>query len=389
MSTLKKEVPMPWMKVMPMDAKIIFISDIIRLRADLGFSEICRRHGISRKTGYKWVRRYQALKEEGLKDQSSRPRHSPRKVPYTMEKEIVEVRKKHKSWGARKVHIILKNKHPEWEIPSAQTIHKILKGADLVAPRRMRQRVPVDPGPLKDAREPNDLWTADFKGQFKTWDGAYCYPLTVMDQSTRYLIGCKGLPGTRLNETRKAFERLFQEYGLPNRFRSDNGVPFASKSAGGLSKLSVWWLRLGIMPERIEPGKPQQNGHHERMHRTLKQEATKPPSGTMALQQRRFDKFREYYNTVRPHEGLNMNTPGSLYCPSNRPYPKRLPEMSYPGHFREAFVNHNGCIYLNNRFYYMGYLLRGELVGLNEIDDGLWEAYFGKLRLGKVDERFK
>jgi putative transposase len=380
---------MPWMKVMPMDAKILFIGDCIRLRADWGFSELCRRHGISRKTGYKWVRRYQELKEEGLKDQSSRPHRSPSKVPYTIEKEIITARGKHKSWGARKIQIILKSKHPEWEVPSAQTIHKILKGADLVASRRMRQRVPVDPGPLKDAREPNDLWTTDFKGQFKTWDGAYCYPLTVMDQSTRYLIGCDGLPGTRLIETRKAFERLFREYGLPNRIRSDNGVPFASRSMGGLSRLGVWWIRLGIMPERIEPGKPQQNGHHERMHRTLKQEATKPPSGTMGLQQRRFDKFREYYNTVRPHEGLNMNTPASLYRPSNRPYPKRLPEMIYPGHFREAFVNHNGCIYLNNRFYYMGYLLRGELVGLNEIDDGIWEAYFGKLLLGKVNERMK
>jgi transposase InsO family protein len=387
MSALKKEVPMPWLEVRPMDAKILFISDWIR--GHTGFSELCEKHGISRKTGYKWVGRYQDTGIDGLQDRSRRPSRSPNKVPYTIQKEIIAAREKHKRWGSRKINKILENKYPDWDIPSHQTIHRILKEADLLSPQRRRQRVPVHPGPLEGARQPNDLWTVDFKGQFKTWDGAYCYPLTVMDQASRYLLGCDGFPGTRYKETRKAFERLFREYGLPSRIRSDNGVPFASRSIGGLSKLGVWWVRLGIMPERIESGKPQQNGHHERMHRTLKQETAKPPANNMAQQQRRFDRFRDEYNTVRPHESLDMNTPANRYKLSERPYPKRLPEMIYPGHFRETLVNHNGCIHLNGKFYYLGYLLRGELVGLNEINDGIWETYFGPLRLGEVSERLK
>jgi transposase InsO family protein len=189
---------------------------------------------------------------EGLQDQSRRPNRSPHKVPYSIQKEILAVRKKHKRWGSRKINKILENKYPDWDIPSYHTIHKILKEADLLSPQRRRKRVPVHPGPLEEAKQPNDLWTVDFKGQFKTWDGVYCYPLTVMDQASRYLLGCDGFPGTRYQETRRAFERLFREYGLPNRIRSDNGVPFASKSIGGLSKLGVWWIRLGIIPERIE-----------------------------------------------------------------------------------------------------------------------------------------
>jgi transposase InsO family protein len=387
MSALKKEVPMPWLEVRPMDAKILFISDWIR--SHTRFSELCEKHEISRKTGYKWVGRYQDTGIDGLQDRSRRPSRSPNKVPYTIQKEIIAERKKHKRWGSRKINKILENKYPDWDIPSHQTIHRILKEADLLSPQRRRQRVPMHPGPLEGAKQPNDLWTVDFKGQFKTWDGAYCYPLTVMDQASRYLLGCDGFPGTRYKETRKAFERLFREYGLPSRIRSDNGVPFASRSIGGLSKLGVWWVRLGIIPERIESGKPQQNGHHERMHRTLKQETAKPPANNMEQQQRRFDRFRDEYNTVRPHESLDMNTPANRYKPSERPYPKRLPEMIYPGHFKETLVNHNGCIHLNGKFYYLGYLLRGELVGLNEINDGIWETYFGPLRLGEVSERLK
>ena len=212
---------MPWIEVRPMDAKVLFISDWIR--GHTGFSELCEKHGISRKTGYKWVGRYRDTGIDGLQDKSRRPGHSPNQVPYTIQKEILAVRKKHKSWGARNINKILENRHSDWDIPSSQTIHKILKGAD----------------------QPNDLWTVDFKGRFRTWDRVYCYPLTVMDQACRYLLGCDGFPGTRYKETRESFERLFREYGLPERIRSDKGVPFASRSIGGLSKLGVWWVSTG------------------------------------------------------------------------------------------------------------------------------------------------
>lgn len=382
---------MPWIEVRPMDAKLLFISDWLRKQAQpvMIFSELCREHGISRKTGYKWIGRYGEFGIEGLIDRSRRPKRTPNKVPFTIQKEIIEERKKHKHWGSRKIRKVLEKKHPDWEIPSYHTVHKVLKEANLSRYRKIRKRVPLHPGPLRDSHTPNDLWTVDFKGQFKTRDGIYCYPLTVMDQASRYLLGCDGFLGTRYQETRKAFERLFREYGLPNRIRSDNGVPFASKSMGGLSRLGVWWVRLGIIPERIEPGKPQQNSHHERMHRTLKQETALSPDHDIVKQQKLFDKFRDEYNSLRPHESLNDNTPADYYRPSERPYPQRLPEMTYPGHFREAFVNHNGCIYLSNKFYYIGYLLRGELVGLDEIDDGIWEAYFGPLILGKLNERIR
>ena len=373
---------MPWIEVKPMDEKVLFISDWIR---DLYcFDELCGRYGISRKTGYKWINRYHEIGIEGLQDRSRRPWHSPKQVSSTIRKEILSIRERHKRWGSKKIGRILAAGHPDWNIPSHTTINKILKGANLLIPQHRRQRVPVHPGPLVRAQRPNDLWTVDFKGQFKTGDGVYCYPLTVMDQASRYLLGCDGFYGTRYKETRGAFERLFREYGLPGRIRSDNGVPFASRSIGGLSRLSVWWVRLGIIPERIAPGKPQQNSCHERMHRTLKQEATKPPSKTLSQQQRRFDDFRNEYNGIRPHESLDMRTPGSTYQPSDRFFPKNLPEMTYPGHFREALVNHNGCIYLKGKYYYLGYLLKGEIVGLDEIDDGVWETYFGPVRLGEM-----
>jgi hypothetical protein len=227
----------------------------------------------------------------------------------------------------------------------------------------------------------------DFKGQFKTGDGIYCYPLTVMDNASRYLLGCDGFYGTRYNETRQILEKLFQEYGLPERIRSDNGVPFASTSIGGLSRLAVWWVRLGIIPERIQPGKPQQNSRHERMHRTLKQDATKPPARNMRLQQERFDSFRVQYNNIRPHEALGLQVPASTYRYSKRSFPSKLPDLIYPDHFKKSFVNHNGCVHFKGRYLYVGYLLRGEIIGLEEIDNGIWDAYFGPVLLGEAREQ--
>lgn len=208
-----------------------------------------------------------------------------------------------------------------------------------------------------------------------------------MDHASRYLLGCQGLDGTRFAATQAVFERLFREYGLPERIRTDNGVPFASTATGGLSQLSVWWIRLGIVPERIEPGQPQQNGRHERMHRTLKRAVTHPSSANRAAQQTQFDHFRLYYNEQRPHEGLDQRSPQSCYTPSLRPYPKRLPEMEYPGYFQRQKVSANGLAYWTGRRIYIGYLLAGEWVGLEEVAEGIWSVYFGQVRLGMFDER--
>jgi transposase InsO family protein len=251
-----------------MDQKLLFIAD--HLREVATFSDLCHRYGISRKTGYKWVARYEELGIAGLHDQSRRPHEHPLQTPYAVRKAIIELRSGRRDPpGPKKIRVLLEQHHPDWEIPSKTTIYNILTEEGLIHPQRRRKRVPVGQQPFSAVREPNDVWSADFKGQFKTKDGTWCYPLTVMDHQSRFLLECRNFQGPGLEQTRKAFETLFREYGLPWRIRTDNGVPFAAKSPGGLTQLSKWWVRLGIMPERIEPGKPQQNGRHERMHKTL------------------------------------------------------------------------------------------------------------------------
>ena len=234
---------------------------------------------------------------------------------------------------------------------------------------------------------PNDSWSADFKGQFRLGDGSYCYPLTVTDNYSRYLLECKGLRGTLLEPTMQVFTRLFKEYGLPRRIKTDNGSPFAAATLGRLSQLSVWWLRLGVLPELSEPGKPQQNGRHERMHKTLKAEATKPPGATPRAQQRKLNHFRAEYNDVRPHEALEMDTPGQWYQPSPRPMPRRLPEMVYPDRFEVRYVSANGGIRWRKQWVNVSSALVGQHLGLEAVDDGLWDVYFGVKRLGRLHER--
>ncbi len=234
---------------------------------------------------------------------------------------------------------------------------------------------------------PNDCWSADFKGQFRTGDGVYCYPLTVTDNYSRYLLECQALKGTLLEPSKVVFTKLFKEYGLPRRIRTDNGVPFASHTLGRLSKLSAWWVRLGVMPEFIEPGKPQQNGKHERMHRTLKDETTKPPGANSRAQQRKFNTFRHEYNEERPHEALDMKTPAQLYQPSPRPMPDKLAPLDYPDRFEVRYVSANGGIRWHKQWVNVTTAIIGEYVGLEEIDDGLWDVYFGSLKLGRLHER--
>lgn len=375
---------MPWKEVKPMEQKILFIADY--LRGGRSFMELCRCYGISRKIGYKWVGRYNNEGIEGLNERSRKPHESPQSTPYSICKEIVTIRTKGRMRpGPKKIQTLLSDRHPEWTIPSKTTIYNILLREGLVEKKKLRRRVPAETKPFGPVHDPNDLWSADFKGQFLTGDGIWCYPLTVMDHESRYLLDCRALPGTAMQAVRNAFERLFREYGLPRRIRTDNGVPFASQSVRGISHLSRWWIRLGIMPERIEKGKPQQNGNHERMHRTLKDAALRPPARTSACQQEVFDEFRSEYNEERPHEALGQKTPASLYRPSLRRMPEQMPELEYPRHYRLATVSSHGIMYCFGRFIYVGHVLTGERVGLEEVTDGIWNTYFGPLLLGHVD----
>ena len=276
---------MPWKEVNPMQQRVLFIADYLRHTSSV--SELCRSYGISRKTGYKWIRRYRESQLDGLTERSSRPHHSPTQVPFRIQQAIIELRQQFQvSPGPKKLLALLAERYPETELPSKTTIYNILHRAGLVASRRRKRRVSPYPQPFSPADAPNELWSVDYKGQFKLRNGHWCYPLTVMDHDSRYLCGCDALQGPRLIETKECFIRLFHEYGLPQRIRTDNGVPFASTACAGLSRLAIWWIRLGITPERIEPGKPQQNGRHERMHRTLKQAATIPPGASFKQQQK-------------------------------------------------------------------------------------------------------
>lgn len=377
---------MPWKEVRPMQQKILFIADYLRDISSM--AELCSQYGISRKTGYKWVNRFKEDDLDGLDEQSRRPKHSPGRIPYCIEQTIIELRQQYQNPpGAKKLQILLARRYSEEAVPSRTTIYHVLHRAGLVKPRRRKHRVAPYPQPFAPVHQINELWSVDYKGQFKLGNGQWCYPLTVMDHQSRYLCACDALKGPRLKETRAAFIHVFREYGMPGRIRSDNGVPFASTARGGLSQLSLWWIKLGIMPERIEPGKPQQNGRHERMHRTLKQAATRPPSRSMRAQQQRFDAFCHEYNEERPHEALDQHTPASQYSASLRLYPERLPEMVYPDYYEVRKVSTNGAVYWRNKMVYVSHLLKDENVGLEEIDDGHWQVYFGPVTIGHFNER--
>ena len=368
-----------------MDQKTQFIADYLRQTLDM--TELCQLYGISRKTGYKWIERYLTHGPQGLEDRSRRPAVSPRQTSAEIVQALIQVRQRHPSWGAKKLLPFVHKGHPEWSLPSRSTVCEILSREGLV-PRKRRRRVIGHPGkPSAQMLAPNDIWCADFKGQFKTGDGLYCYPLTVTDGFSRYLLGCQGLLSTSVAEAKPVFTRLFKEYGLPKRIRSDNGVPFATTTLARLSTLSAWWVRLGILPDLIEPGKPQQNGRHERMHRTLKAETTRPPAANRRAQQRKFNRFRQEFNDERPHEALDMATPDSLYVPSAREMPDRLPPLEYPDRFEVRYVSYNGGIRWNKGWVNVSTTCAGEYVGLEEIDDRVWNVYFGPLKLGRLLER--
>lgn len=376
---------MPWSHTSPMDQRTQFIADY--LRESLNITELCDRYGVSRKTGYKWIDRYLHLGPAGLEEHSRRPSRSPKATSEEIVSAILETRRRHPTWGAKKLLAILGQRHRRWDFPGRSTVCDILSRHGMVPKQRQRRRLGHPGKPTSSILAPNDTWSADFKGQFKTGDGNYCYPLTVADGFSRYLLGCQALYSTAMAGAKPVFTRLFKEYGLPKRIRTDNGVPFATNTLARLSSLSAWWIRLGVLPELIEPGKPQQNGRHERMHKTLKAEATKPPAGNLQAQQRKFNRFRDEFNNERPHEALDQQTPASLYQSSPREMPNKLPPLEYPDRFEVRYVSANGGIRWNKGWINVSITCVGEYVGLEEIDDGVWNVYFGPLKLGRLHER--
>jgi len=368
-----------------MDQKTQFIADYLRER--LSITELCELYGISRKSGYKWIDRYLRNGPAGLNERSRKPRRSPNQTPEHLVAAILQARQRHPVWGAKKLLSILQKRHPHWSWPGRSTVCDILSRHGLVPKQRQRRRIGHPGKPTTSILAPNDVWTADFKGHFKTGDGLYCYPLTVADGYSRYLLGCQGLSSTAVAGAKPVFTRLFKEFGLPQRIRTDNGVPFATNTLARLSSLSAWWIRLGILPELIEPGKPQQNGRHERMHRTLKAETIRPPAANVRAQQRKFNHFREEFNSQRPHEALDMQTPASLYRCSPREIPNKLRPLEYPDRFELRYVSYNGGIRWNHQWVNVSITCAGEYVGLEEIDEGVWNVYFGPLKLGRLLER--
>ena len=350
-------------------------------------TELCARNDISRKTGYKWLARYAAEGPPGLVERSHAPHVCPHRISDEMATLLLDVRTTHPSWGPAKLVHYLARRHREVHVwPAVSTVADLLKRGGLVRPRR-RRRHSEHPGTVPiHTTAPNDLWTADFKGQFRTRNGLYCYPLTIADQETRYLLRVHGLLDTQIKSALPVFERAFRAYGLPLAIRTDNGVPFASTGLHGLTRLNVWWLRLGIEHQRIRPASPQENGAHERMHRTLKAETTRPPAADLARQQRRFTEFRREYNEERPHEALGGDPPAARYAPSPRPYPDRLPPLEYPGHFLVKHVTSVGTIRFKYNLLVLCRALKGQHVGLEETDDGIWSVYLGPVLLGKLEE---
>ena len=377
---------MPWLETAPVDERLQFVHDALSDRFTM--SELCARYGVSRRVGYKWLARYEEEGRGGLRDRSRAPHHCPHRIAPDLAELLCALRRQHPFWGARKLLRILTTRHPRltgWPAPS--TAADLLARRGLVLKRR-RRRHPQHPGVVPPTTAgPNDLWTADFKGQFRPGNGVYCYPLTIADQHTRFLLTCHGLLSTQTVTARPVFERAFRAYGLPRAIRTDNGVPFATQAIHGLSFLNVWWMRLGIQHQRIHPGRPQQNGAHERMHRTLKRQAIRPVRRTCALQQRAFDAFRTEYNEIRPHEALQQSTPASRYQTSPRPYPTRLPPPEYPGHFLVKKVTTGGTFRFRRKLLHIGNALTDQQIGLEETDDGIWSIYLHTVLLATLDER--
>lgn len=352
---------------------------------DYSIAELCRQYGISRKTGYKWIARYRTDGLQGLRERGRSPLSCPHKTSQQWVDRIIGQRLKHPRWGPKKIRILLCEQSLPGPVPAPSTIGNILDRAGLVKPRkRARRRRRSLQGALTEAHRPNEVWAVDYKGWFPMGNAQRCDPLTVSDLYSRYVLGITAVPDQGYAAAREVFERLFRRHGLPEVIRSDNGSPFASTGAGGLSRLSVWWILLGIKLELIAPGHPEQNGSHERMHLTLKQEACRPPSANRRAQQRRFDRWRKEFNEQRPHEALQMKRPDEMYYCSSRAYPKNLIEPSYPHGYQLRRVRSNGQIKWCGRKRFIGEALKGTSVGVKRVDENHSQVYFGSILLGAL-----
>jgi len=366
-----------------MDERLKFVA---RLLDGDKMAELCREFGVSRKTGYKILNRYNSCGLQGLTDRSRRPYRQANQLPVQIETLIVRLKRDKPSWGAPKIRERLARLYPDVHTPAISTVHAVLDRHGLVKPRK-GPRIKAKGTPLSHPCQPNDLWCADYKGEFMLADRRYCYPLTISDFASRYLIACEALSTTKESYAFSVFEAAFKEFGLPRAIRTDNGVPFASpNSLFGLSKLSVWWLRLGIEIERIKPGHPQQNGRHERMHLTLKIETTKPAGKNFLQQQAKFDDFIDCYNNERPHQALNMHCPAQRYVPSTRAY-NGLPDIDYPFHDRSAVVTTCGRICFERRKINLSLVFAGQKVGIKQVSDRIWLVSFMDYDLGYFDDQ--
>lgn len=373
---------MPWRECSVMDEKLRFVA---RLLDGEAMASLCREFDVSRKTGYKIWSRYQACGLEALSDRSRRPYKQANRLPFQIEKLIVQLKQEKPSWGAPKIRERLLRKYPDVQLPAKSTVHAVLERHGLVM-KRGRRRYKTEGTTLSNTQQPNGLWCADYKGEFMMGNQSYCYPLTITDYASRYLLTCEALETTKEQYAFTVFENTFKEHGLPNAIRTDNGVPFASAHAlFGLSKLSVWWLRLGIEIERIKPGHPEQNGRHERMHLTLKKETTKPAGLNLLVQQEKFDAFIHEYNQERPHQGLEMKTPAEYYKPSARAY-TGIGEIEYPMHERTLVVTQCGRICMDRRKINFSQVFAGQKVGVRQVDDKIWLVSFMNYDLGYFDE---
>jgi putative transposase len=373
---------MPWKNVIPMEERVRFVMAI--KEKSQSFSRICEQFGVSRRVGYKWWHRYEEGGFDGLKELSRRPKKSPGQVTEVWKQRVVELRLKHR-WGPKKLHTRLKVLHPKEAIPSASTMERMVKKEGLVFTRKRQKKWPRIGSSFKLVDVPNAVWAVDFKGWFITGDGKRCEALTISDLYSRYVLYCQSVESTRHEIVEKVFRNVFRRYGLPQRIRSDNGVPFGSRGVAGLSKLSLWWLTIGIEPELIEPGHPEQNGIHERMHRNLKADTAMPPAPTLKAQNQRFEEWRRCYNEERPHEALGQKTPLSCFQLSPRVYQDLRVPFAYPSDYKLRTVHTRGDIKLNARTHFIGMAFYKYTLGLKEIQKGLYEVNFHHKLLGTLN----
>jgi len=376
---------MPWQGVSLVERRMEFITE--HLAGSESLTALAQHYGISRKTAYYWLRRFHTDGVARLAGASRRPHCSPAATDAAVIAQLVAARQRHPTWGAGKLRAWLQRRAPTAAWPCRDTIHTVLVRQGLVRRRRRAGRIHPARGPLTIPTAPNEVWTVDFKGQFRTGNGVLCYPLTLRDGFSRYVVRCQGLPSVRTADTQPQFLRAFAAYGLPQCIRSDNGAPFASVGLAGLSQLAVWWIRLGIRPERIPPGCPGQNGAHEQFHRILKAETARPPAATAAAQQRRFQRFVAEYNAERPHEAVGQQPPGSVYTPSPRPLPPRLPPLEYAPTAEVRRIDVNGQFKWRQRRYFLTHALVGQDIALEPLTDTRWLLRFATVPLAVFDER--